>query len=557
MKKHVFALMAALAAAMVFAACGGGAGAPAQEAGAPAPPVAPAALPAPPPEGAQRRITTGMQASAVQVFFDGDNYQENRWTRLIYDRLGIEVDVVFTADTTTEAYETQMNMMLITGDIPDVVRWGDANWLVQAQSAGLLMDITDLFETYARPEILAFRDDFPEAFAGVTFNGRLYGFPFLNDNFHAGQYLWIREDWLEYAGGQPPTTIDEMVEMARIFTHGDPNGDGSTTFGLGLHQAILPPSSAGTLTGLLSGFGVPSHGPGGIFFRAPNGELTFSNIMPEVRYALEVVRNMYAEGLIDPEFVTMDGDSFSAAVSTGRYGMMFHRNWGTWHPFNLSFESQGVVTRPFPVPTAPGHQRRIGLPSNTLSEYFVISANASDPRAIIDILNLYYEIAVGFEDEETFLHYWDNEQYRLAPIFIGIPTELHAPTIFEAFEDGGATISGVARQTWVWAQAFEDGSDTSASAYGTWGQMNPAGTMAIALNTYRTEGSLVDNLLAADIPDIWLQNSSILNTMVETMFTDIIRGTLPLDAFDTFVEQWLINGGQETLTQLEIILANN
>jgi len=507
--------------------------------------------------GEGRRITTGMQASAVQVFFDGDNYHDNRWTRLIYDRLDIEVDVVFTADTTTEAYETQMNMMLITGDIPDVVRWGDANWLVQAQSAGLLMDITDLFETYARPEIQAFREYFPEAFAGVTFNGRMYGFPFLNDNFHAGSYLWIRDDWLAYAGGQPPTTIEEMVEMARVFANGDPNGDGSTAFGLGVHRDIVASSAAGTLTGLLSGFGVPSHGPGGVFFRGDDGQITFSHIMPEVRYALEVVRDMYAEGLIDPEFVTMDGDSFSAAVSDGRYGMMFHRNWGTWHPFNLSFQSSGVITRPYPVPVAPGHQRRIGLPSNTLSEYFVISADAPDPRAIIEILNLYYEIAVGFEDEEVFMYYWDNEQYRLAPIFIGIPTELHAPAIFEAFQDGGANITGVARQTWVWAEAFEDGTDDSPSAYGTWGQMNPNGTMAIALNIYRPEGAMVDNLMAAEIPDIWLQNSSILNTILETMFTDIIRGTLPLDAFDTFVEQWLLNGGQETLDQLEVILAGN
>jgi len=269
------------------------------------------------------------------------------------------------------------------------------------------------------------------------------------------------------------------------------------------------------------------------------------------------VSDMYAEGLIDPEFVTMDGDSFSAAVSEGRYGMMFHRNWGTWHPFNLSFQSDGVITRPFPVPVADGHVRRIGLPSNTLSEYFVISAAAPDVRAIIDILNLYYEIAVGFEDEEIFMRYWDNEQYRLAPIFIGIPTELHAPAIFEAFEDGGANITGVARQAWVWAQAFEDGADDSPSAYGTWGQMHPGGTMAIALNTYRREGSLIDNLMAQDIPDIWLQNSSILNTMVETMFTDIIRGTLPLDAFDTFVEQWMLNGGQQTLNDLDALLAGN
>jgi putative aldouronate transport system substrate-binding protein len=263
--------------------------------------------------------------------------------------------------------------------------------------------------------------------------------------------------------------------------------------------------------------------------------------------------------LIDPEFVTMDGDSFSAAVSEGRYGMMYHRNWGTWHPFNLTFQSDGVVTRPYPNPVAAGHQLRIGLDSNVGGEYFVISANAQHPEAIMQILNLYNEVAVEFEDEYNFLRYWDNEQYRLAPIFIGIPNELHAPLVFQAFQDGGANITGVARQTWVFAQDFIDGTAAEPSNYGVWGQMHTegdGGSMAIALNIYRPQGAFVENIMAIERPDIWLQNSSILQTMLETTFTDIIRGTAPIDAFDVFVEQWLLNGGQETLDQLEVLYAH-
>ncbi|MCL2014809.1 MAG: extracellular solute-binding protein, partial [Defluviitaleaceae bacterium] len=500
-------------------------------------------------------ITTGLQASAVQQFFDGDTYENNRWTRLIQDRLNINVEVTFTADISTEAYMNQMNMMLITGNVPDVIRWGDPTWLVQAQSAGLLMDITDIFEQYARPEIQAFREHFPAAFEGVTFNGRLYGIPFLNDNFHTGSYLWIRDDWLEYAGRGAPTTVNEMVELARIFANGDPNGDGSTSFGLGLHQDLVH-TNAGTLIGLMAGYGVPARGTGGTFFRGADGNVTFSHIQPGVREALALVRDMYAEGLINPEFVTTDLDTLTAGISTGNYGMMYHMNWGTWHPFNTAFQSMDVIWRPYPNPVADGHQLQVGVASNISDEYFVISANAQNPVAIMEILNLYYEIAVGFEDEANFLRYWDNEQYRLAPIFLGIPTELHAPYVFQAFEDGGATISGVARQAWLFAENFANGTDTSPSAFGTWGQMHTeglGGSMAIALNIYRPQGALIEDLMGVEIPDIWLQNSSILATMLGTTFTDIIRGTQPIEAFDTFVENWLANGGQETIDQLEII----
>jgi len=508
--------------------------------------------------GAPRRITTGLQSSAVQQFFDGDTFYENRWTRLIMDRLNVEVDVVFTADTATEAFMNQMNMMLITGDVPDVVRHGDANWLVQAQAAGLLMDITDVFERYARPEILAFRDMYPASFEGVTFNGRMYGFPFLNDNFHQGSYLWIRDDWLEYAGRPAPTTIEEMVELARIFTNGDPNGDGSTTFGLALHQDLVL-GNVGTLVGLFAGYGVPARGAGGIFFRGSDGNITFSHIQPEVREALALVRDMYAEGLINPEFVTTDMDTITAGFATGRYGMAYHMNWGTWHPFNSAWNSMEVLFRPYPNPVAAGHQLRVGVESNVGGEFFAIGANAQHPEALIEILNLYYEVAVGFEDEYYFMRYWDNEQMRLAPIWIGIPTELHAPHIFQAFEDGGANIAGVARRTWQWAEAFGNRTDVSPSALGTWGQMHvegQGGSMAIALNIYRPQGALIENVMSAvDRPDVWIQNSSILQTMLETTFTDIIRGTQPLEAFDTFVDNWLLNGGQQTIDELEVILA--
>jgi putative aldouronate transport system substrate-binding protein len=39
--------------------------------------------------------------------------------------------------------------------------------------------------------------------------------------------------------------------------------------------------------------------------------------------------------------------------------------------------------------------------------------------------------------------------------------------------------------------------------------------------------------------------------MLRTTFTDIITGVKPLDAFDQFVSDWLSNGGQQTLDELE------
>ena len=76
------------------------------------------------------------------------------------------------------------------------------------------------------------------------------------------------------------------------------------------------------------------------------------------------------------------------------------------------------------------------------------------------------------------------------------------------------------------------------------------GSMKIALE-YKDKGWLVQNVLASEMPDIWLQNSSVLADMVETTFVDIIVGNKDLDYFDEFVKNWLAAGGQETLDWLD------
>ena len=52
-------------------------------------------------------------------------------------------------------------------------------------------------------------------------------------------------------------------------------------------------------------------------------------------------------------------------------------------------------------------------------------------------------------------------------------------------------------------------------------------------------------------PDIWMQNSSVLGDMVDTTFVDIIVGNQPVEYFDTFVENWLAAGGQQTIDELD------
>jgi len=501
------------------------------------------------PSGETRRVTTALQASAVQTFREGDNFYDNLWTRLIYNELNIEVDVIFTADSSTDAYMNQMNLMLASGDLPDVLRHDSREWFHEAVDAGLVMDITDYFQRYASPEVLAFMERYPESFEGVTVDGRLFGFPFMNDNFHNASYLWLRDDWLEYAGGVPPQTVEELVEMALLFANGDPSGNGGNSFGLTLGD-IVTRNNFGSIGGLLAAFGVPNYGSAGTFFRAGDGTVTHSFIQPEVRDALAIMHELFVAGAIDPEFIVKDLNALETDFALGRQGMTFHMNWGTWHPFNSVLIEEGVITRPHPIPTVDGITPRHGIRNNSMTEYFVISANAPHPEAIIEIINLYYAVAVsGTQDQ--FLTYWADEQYRLAPIFIGIPGENFAVDVIAALEGGSCdALVGQALAYCEFVIGFEDGSMADdLNAYGTWGQMFEYGSMRIALDA-KARGELVEDIMAGYVPEIWLQSESQLTDHVNVNFVHFITGQRSLDEFDDFVQEWMNMGGRQVLEEM-------
>ena len=500
-------------------------------------------------------ISWGIQASAVQQFIDGDTWEDNVWSRLIKDKLNIELEVAFSADISTDAFKNKMNVLLASGGFPDVVRWSDRTLFAQAVEAGYLQSMNDVWEAYATDAVKEYKTTYAEAFEGAMVDGELYALPSMNDNFHQAYNLWIRDDWLENTGKEYPKTVEEMVELARVFTEEDPDGDGiDDTYGFGLAGSVVQ-NNYGTISGLANAYGVPGFNNTGIFFRGDDGKVTFAWIQPEMKEVLTIVRDMYAAGYIDPEFTAEDVATMEEDITNGTLGMMYHACWGTWHPFNYSLQAEDVVTRPYPIPKAEGHTPKIGISSAKTGDLFMFGADCENPEAIIKILNLYEATAISSSNPEDFQIYWANEQYRFCPIYLAIPTENFAPVIHEALGNGSSDgLVGTALEYYNYVVGFEDGSlRTDTNAYGTWGQMalgGAGGSMKQDID-YKNNGWTYTNMMENVQPDIWMQNSSVLGDMVDTTFVDIIVGNQPVEYFDTFVQNWLAAGGQETIDLLE------
>ncbi|GAG22650.1 unnamed protein product, partial [marine sediment metagenome] len=258
-------------------------------------------------------------------------------------------------DTSGDAYNNKLNALIASGDLPDVFKSQRDNVFLQLAQNGQLADLTDVYNEYATDSIKSYRKKFADAFVGASLDGRLYGIPRMNDNFHQAPFLWIRDDWLENTNSEPPTTVEEMVALAELFATGDPDGNGinGDTYGLTLSRDLLDQNHAG-LFGLAAAFGVPGNGTN-IFYRDENGDVTYAWIQPELKQALGVLADMYKRGLINQEFTANGLSDLIEDWTIGKVGMAYGSNWGTWYPYNLVYQRDGVISRAYPIPTAPGY----------------------------------------------------------------------------------------------------------------------------------------------------------------------------------------------------------
>lgn len=105
-------------------------------------------------------------------------------------------------------FNTKWNAGLTTGDLPDMSVAQNTGEVAEMINAGVLADISGVIDGVGR-------DRFSEnALADMTVDGVNYGVPYYS---HA-QVMWYREDLLEAAGLEVPTTWQEFYDAAVALT---------------------------------------------------------------------------------------------------------------------------------------------------------------------------------------------------------------------------------------------------------------------------------------------------------------------------------------------------
>lgn len=505
-----------------------------------------------------RNLSDVVENNVLSVL-DDETFEDNRWTRVYEEELGIKItyDWIVKGNPDSDAYKQKMNVTLASGELPDVTPV-DAIQLQQLVEADMLEDMTEYYEKYASPllkDILGQEGSAP--FDAATYNGRLMAIPETGSNMESGQYLWVRMDWLNKLGLEPPKTMADVRKIAKAFTENDPDGNGKPdTFGLVATKDLS--GGFGGLEGFFAGFNAYPD----IWIENDQGELVFGSIQPEVRDALKALQEMAANGEIDKEFGIKDGGKVSEDIAAGRIGMNYGEQWNSIWPLQLNVNNdKNAQWQAFPIVSDLADNQSVKVPLKfRTTKYFAVRKGAENPEAIIKLFNMHVEKNWG--ETADFDYYYAPPEaesvWQLSPVQPAPPKKnVEAFRAIDAARKANdfSKLEGEAKTIQGKLEMFESGSEEGFALWG-WERIYSAeGSMGIA-HQYDSNGQyLLDKFVGAPTPTM-VERQSTLKKLQNEVFVKIILGD-SLDNFDKFVQDWKTLGGDDITKEVNAWYASN
>lgn len=486
------------------------------------------------------RTADPLVESNVFANMEGATYESNIWTDLIAERLGYGVEYLWVASSSDIATQ-KFNAAIASGTIPDIVRVNKQS-LKELVEGEMIVDIGPYFEEYASDYLKELIETAGSACVDAcTYNGVQYGIPYVDCDLEKAQILWLRQDWLDELGLEAPTTLDELKEILVAFK--EHAGEGSIAMALSSDLY----GNQFDIKGYSNAYGAyPKY-----WIEGEDGNLIYGSTTPEMKEALGGLAELYAEGLIDPEFYVKDNQAASEALVNGKCGVLYG-----FHASSLDYlqsvinadEKADWVPYAIPMKEADG-TATVGIEMCT-SNWYVVSKDCEHPEALIEILNLYCEKVLDPElnEYDVYANPGGGVEgvWKLAPVQYSGPNKNQVTTlaISEALKTGDpGDLSGEQYSMWEYSYAAQNGDRTM---WG-WNRVFGAnGSQELLMEYQNSEDvELVYDKFVAAPGDIMSERKTTLDDMLDQTFIKIISGQESLDAFDKVVEEWTAAGGQE------------
>jgi putative aldouronate transport system substrate-binding protein len=489
----------------------------------------------PPIEQTSIRILTSWMA-----LDEGDDENNNVWTRAMKDKLGIEVKQLWTAPDWGSPFDEKVNLAIATDQLPDNIPVYTTLFYRMVEGKKLA-DLTKVYEDYASPKL----KEIMEMGNGVglkssTFDGKLYGLGQPND-YSDRTFLWLRKDWLDKLGLQPPKTMDELYAVAKAFVEKDPNGNGKKDeIGFEITKDF---------------FGGPADPK--VFFNAyglyprtwveKDGKLVRGETQPEFKEVLKKMAELYKEGLIPKDFTVKDANKeCQEDVIAGKVGIAFGSAGMPDAPqYKDSNAKVGAQWEAYDMPTATGELLKAQFDSR-VGNFLAASAKNKNPEAVIKMLNLQLEIDAfnkEYVTDNTFnMSPKGNMNFWCKPANINDPRNAlnNVNAILEAMKTGDATKLQIDQK---------EGYDKVKSGDWAYSTMYKAGGAEEMRVTKYKDAQWVSPAWGAETP-AWVQSGQDLHVKAQEFFIKAVTTGNVDKEFDEWVNYWNTQGGAEATNEM-------
>lgn len=499
-------------------------------------------------------LTTGKRSDPTAEWPQGDNVDNNFFTRYCMEKINAQTKTVWSVDET--AYIEKLTLDMASDNLPDIFSISNDDYLLFLTMVenDMLADLTDAYEKCANWYLKDTAQSFNfEHFEPYTIDGKLMGIPTGRYGYEHNMY-WVRGDILDEMGIKPEE-IRTIEDIEHFLVSAKEKYPDKIPLALNYQDP-------------LSNYGVSfSADPIAMLFGAQprqwvydeKGSVVYGSTQEGMKEALSILADWYKRGLIDMEFATRSGTGVMDALTTSGEAISWFAPW--WFGWNVS-DLYTNVEGAYVVP--------INAPLNDKGEYHVpwgpaagsvmlISKKCEHPEAAIKLLNVDFDMTRGFDEELT--RQWDNARdennpdrlkvrmTQLEPGGINIeynnvvPTFGHAvKTYIESGDMSGLSCPMEVSETMM-AAGYISGDPKYQDAYsrGVYLSRAVAAPMTDEANVVIHKPAFTQ--VTESYSDLWPS----LLSLERVAMLQMVMGDRPVEEFDAFVKQWLEEGGQ-TLT---------
>lgn len=500
----------------------------------------------------------GIDPSVVS-FDEDESIEDNRYLRWIREDLNIAIEYDWICSSSD--FSQKMNLCIAGNTLPDAMSVDQTQYLAMLKY-DQLQPLTDVFNEYASDMLKQYVLSGGEALIdAVSKDGEMYAIPAPNLTAGSVTLMWIRQDWLDELELDVPTTVEDVEAVAKAFV--DNKMGGENTIG------IVGPSSnsqliqrGGNYWGLEPIFSAYQAYPE-YWLKNENNEVIYGSVQPETREALEKLAEMYSEGILDTEvFVRSDSKEpvvagqvgiFFATCSAYPLSSVILSGSADWHAYLAPLSADGNFYSPM---------------ADATNTYVCISKDCEEPGAVIQLINYLIANEQKWVSEGT-----ANETAMVYPIYSVFDNADEMEYSYEWMKkvnDGEAAIEDVdvtgrkllANDLQMLVKLKLEPKDDFSIEY--WDLENElaaanmprlftimVGVKPIVEDTYIP----VTNIYSGQTDTMTAKWANLEKLESET-FAKIILGQASIEEFDTFVEKWYAEGGQEILNEISEIVGD-